>query len=62
MNITVLSSEGTVLASADHPEEVWLSVDRVYRPGDRIRITGPSHLRVQMDQRCLPERCSCRQA
>ena len=41
MNITVLSSEGTVLASADHPEEVWLSVDRVYRPGDRIRITGP---------------------
>ncbi len=50
MNITVLSSEGTVLASADHPEEVWLSVDRVYRPGDRIRITGPSHLRVQMDQ------------
>ena len=50
ITVTVLSSEGAVLASAEHPEEAWLSVDRVYRPGDVIRISGPSHLRVRMDQ------------
>ena len=50
ISITVQSSEGTVLAYAEHPEEAWLSVDRAYLPGDVIRITGPSRLRVQMDQ------------
>ena len=50
ITVTVLSSEGAVLASAEHPEEAWLSVDRVYQPGDVIRISGPSHLRVRMDQ------------
>ena len=50
ISITVQSSEGTVLAYAEHPEEAWLSVDRVYQPGDVIRVTGPARLRVQMDQ------------
>ena len=50
ITVTVLSSAGDVLASAEHPEEVWLSVDRAYLPGDVIRITGPSRLRVRMDQ------------
>ena len=50
ISITVQSSEGTVLAYAEHPEEAWLSVDRAYLPGDVIRITGPSRLRVRMDQ------------
>ena len=50
ITVTVLSSEGAVLASAEHPEEAWLSVDRVYQPGDVIRISGPSRLRVRMDQ------------
>ena len=34
ISITVQSSEGTVLAYAEHPEEAWLSVDRAYLPGD----------------------------
>ena len=50
ITITVLSSDGTVLASAGHPEEAWLSVDRVYQPGDVVRVSGPAHLRVRMDQ------------
>ena len=50
ISITVQSSEGTVLAYAEHPEEAWLSVDRAYLPGDVIRITGSSRLRVRMDQ------------
>ena len=50
ISITVQSSDGTILACAEHPEEAWLSVDRVYQPGDLIRISGPAHLRVQMDQ------------
>ena len=50
ISIVVQSSDGTVLASAGHPEEALLSVDRIYRPGDEIRISGASHLFVQMDQ------------
>ena len=50
ITILVLSSDGSVLASSEHPEEALLSVDRVYQPGDIIRITGASHLCVQMDQ------------
>ena len=50
ISITVQSSEGTVLAYAEHPEEAWLSVDRAYLPGDVIRITGSSRLQVRMDQ------------
>ena len=50
ISIIVQSSDGSVLASASHPEEVFLSVDRVYQPGDRILISGAAHLRVQMDQ------------
>ena len=53
ITILVLSSDGSVLASSEHPEEALLSVDRVYQPGDVIRITGASHLRVQMDQSLL---------
>jgi hypothetical protein len=50
--ITILlqAADGTVLASSEHPEEAFLSVDRVYQPGDVIRITGCQHLRVRMDQ------------
>ena len=50
ISIIVQSSDSSVLASASHPEEVFLSVDRVYQPGDRILISGAAHLRVQMDQ------------
>ena len=50
ITITVLSADGAVLASAEHPEEAWLSVDRVYQEGDEIRVTGPARLRVRMDQ------------
>ena len=50
ITILVLSSDGSVLASSEHPEEAMLSVDRVYQPGDVIRISGATHLRVQMDQ------------
>ena len=50
VTIIVRAADGAVLASAEHPEEAWLSVDRVYQPGDRILISGPAHLTVQMDQ------------
>lgn len=50
ITIIVQSSDGSVLASAQHPEEALLSVDRVYRPGDRILVSGARHLRVRMDQ------------
>lgn len=50
ITILVQSSDGTVLASSKHPSEALLSVDRVYQPGDVIRIAGAAHLRVQMDQ------------
>ena len=50
IHICVRTADGTVLASAEHPEEAWLSVDRVYQEGDEIRITGPARLRVRMDQ------------
>ena len=50
ITITAQSSDGTVLASAAHPDEAWLSVDRVWQPGDLIRISGPARLWVQMDQ------------
>ncbi len=50
ITITVQSADRSVLASAQHPEEALLSVDRVYQPGDRVVISGARHLRVQMDQ------------
>ncbi len=50
ISILVRSADGTLLASAEHPEEALLSLDRVYRPGDVIHISGAKHLRVQMDQ------------
>ena len=50
ITVLVRSADGTLLASAAHPEEVLLSVDRVYQPGDVILISGARHLRVQMDQ------------
>lgn len=50
ITILVQAADGTVLASSEHPEEAFLSVDRVYQPGDVIRITGCQHLRVQTDQ------------
>ena len=50
ITILVQAADGTVLASSEHPEEAFLFVDRVYQPGDVIRVTGGRHLRVQMDQ------------
>ena len=50
ISVTVQAADGAVLASASHPEEVLLSVNRVYEPGDRILIAGAQHLQVQMDQ------------
>ena len=50
IQILVQTADGAVLASAEHPEEALLSVDRVYEPGDVIRISGAKHLTVQMDQ------------
>ena len=50
ITITLHSSDGTVQASASHPEEAWLCVDRAYLPGDVIRISGGAHLEVRMDQ------------
>ena len=50
ITILVQAADGTILASSEHPEEAFLSVDRVYQPGDVIRVTGGRHLRVQMDQ------------
>ena len=54
ITILVRAADGTVLASAEHPEEAFLSVDRVWQPGDTVRISGTQHLRVRMDQ-SLPE-------
>ncbi len=48
--VSVLASDGSVLASVSHPEEAMLSVDRAWQPGDRILISGAAHLWVQMDQ------------
>ena len=53
ITVLVQSSDGSVLARTTHPEEALLSVDRVYQPGDQIRISGARHMRLQMDQ-CLP--------
>lgn len=50
IKIVVCSADGTVLASAGHPGEAFLSLDRVWQQGDRILISGARHLRVQMDQ------------
>ena len=38
--VIVQDAAGTVLASASGPEEVLLSVDRVYQPGDRILVSN----------------------
>ena len=50
ITVTVETGNGITLASAQHPEEVWLCVDRAYQPGDTIHISGPAHLKVRMDQ------------
>ena len=44
ITILVQAADGAVLASAEHPEEALLSVDRVYEPGDVIRISGAKAL------------------
>lgn len=50
ISILVRSAGGAVVASAEHPEEAWLCVDRVYQAGDVIRISGARHLEVRIDQ------------
>ena len=53
ITVAVHDSDGALIASAEHPEEAWLCVDRIYQPGDVIRITGPCHMRIRMDQALL---------
>ena len=43
ITITVQAADGTLLASAEHPEEAWVCVDRVYREGDVIRLAGEEY-------------------
>lgn len=50
IDVLVRGADGTVLASASHPSEVLLSVDRAWQEGDVVCISGPAHLWVQMDQ------------
>ena len=54
IRIDMLNAAGEIIASAEHEEETLLCVDRVYRPGDAIRISGARSLWVQMDQSILP--------
>ncbi|MBQ8137056.1 MAG: carbohydrate-binding protein [Clostridia bacterium] len=49
IRICLRTAEG-VLAESAGLDEAWLCADRVYQPGDVIEITGPRHLRLQMDQ------------
>ena len=53
IRIRLLDAAGAELACASHEEEAMLCADRVYRPGDRLKISGAKRLLVKMDQ-CLP--------
>ena len=55
ITITAYTAAGEVLASAAHPSEALLRVDRVYEDGDYIQIDSDvKHLIVQMDATILP--------
>ena len=43
-----------LLAAASHETEAMLCLDRAYKPGDRIEISGACHLYAQMDQALSP--------
>ena len=50
IQISVHAASGEVLAAATHESEALLCVDRAYRPGDVIRISGARHIIAQLDQ------------
>ena len=50
VKIELLDSAGVAIASG----EASLKLSRAYKPGDRIRITGQSHMAIRMDA-ALPE-------
>ena len=50
IRIEMISADGQLLASAEHNTEALLCVNREYRTGDTIVISGGKHLHVQMDQ------------
>ncbi len=54
IRIEVRDAAGALLASASHPEEALLCLDRVYQPGDRVIVSGARHLVLQPDQ-AIPE-------
>ena len=55
ITITAYTAAGEVLASAAHPREALLRIDRVYEDGDYIQIDSDlQHLIVQMDATILP--------
>ena len=53
ITIQVRDENEKILAQASHETEAMLCVDRVYKPGDHLVISGAKHLYVQLDQ-CLP--------
>ena len=54
ITIELRDAEGTLIASAAHPSEAMLCVDRAYLPGDVLTLEGAPFLAVQMDQ-AIPE-------
>lgn len=55
ISITVLDARGEALARGAHESEAYARVERVYQPGDVIRIESDCpHLIVQMDAALLP--------
>ena len=55
ITITAYTAAGKVLASAAHPSEALLRIDRIYEAGDYVRIVSDEkHLIVQMDATILP--------
>lgn len=61
ITIELRDAEGALVASAAHPSEAMLCVNRAYLPGDVLILRGAPFLAVQMDQAipegtvCLPE-------
>jgi len=55
VQLRITDAAGTVLREASHPREALTCLDRVWEPGDRIRIQAPAgaHLEVRMDASML---------
>ena len=50
IRIEIKNAEGVSVASAEHESEAFVCVDRVWQPGDTIRLSGAEHLWIRMDQ------------